>query len=221
MEKLHEAGGYIEKDYDTLAYDLRTEYERITRIVESYDLFITKSNKISSKSVLDRISIREEKSNKARESVSKRWAKVSEKTEESNTDDIRTYNDSNTIKERKGNQKKEKETIKKNIDKKKKTEKKGKIKDLDKKTEVEAGVFLTSDEDKKTRELYGSFYKRALLKLSSFKISKGQEYAVDYATLHTGGWVYRAMLKDFPGLSEEITKRAIAEEQKRIDEAQK
>lgn len=86
---------------------------------------------------------------------------------------------------------------------------------------MEKGVFLTEDEDKKTKDLYGSFYKKALLKLSSFKESKGVEYQVDYATLHTGGWVFRAMVKDFPSLSEEITKKNIAQDNKKKEEAEK
>lgn len=100
-----------------------------------------------------------------------------------------TNNNENTNKNEKNN--------KKNINKKKK---KTGTKNIEEKTEVETGVFLRPEEDKKTRDLYGTFYKRALLKLSSFKVSNGKEYQEDYATLHTGGWVYKAMLKDFPSL---------------------
>lgn len=85
-----------------------------------------------------------------------------------------TNNNENTNKNEKNN--------KKNINKK---SKKTGTKNIEEKTEVETAVFLTADEDKKTRDLYGTFYKRALLKLSSFKVSNGKEYAVDYATLHT------------------------------------
>lgn len=210
MEKLHEAGGYIEKDYDTLAYDLRTEYERITRIVEAYELFIIKSNKISSKSVLDRISIREEKSNKARESVSKRWAKVSDKEDKNNTDDIRTYNEGNTIKEKKGKEIKKKES---------KTETRPRSKKIEEeKKEVFDKVLLTDTQEKQIQELYGNLYKKALAKLSNHKNTKGVTYKSDYHTLITSGWVFSAISEDYPALKEKIEKD---ERQKEAEEQEK
>lgn len=178
VEKIYEAGGWIEKDYDTIAYDLRTEYERITRVIETYDLFIIKDGKISSKSILDRIALREEKSNKARDSVSKRWAKVSDKTDNSNTNVIRTYNERNTIKERK---------VKEN-----------KIKEKKEKEEIRALVFLTKEETEKVKTLYGVRYDEAIDKLSNYKNAKGTKYKNDYHVLI--GWVYEALLEKYPDL---------------------
>lgn len=51
IEKLYEAGGRLVADYDTLAYDLRTEAGKLKAIVEEYDLFHDAGGKIGSRSV--------------------------------------------------------------------------------------------------------------------------------------------------------------------------
>ena len=222
VEKIYEAGGWIEKDYDTIAYDLRTEYERITRVIETYDLFIIKDGKISSKSILDRIALREEKSNKARDSVSKRWAKVSDKTDNSNTNVIRTYNDSNTIKERKGKEIKENKT-EKNINKKKKKEETEK---KDEKIEIISKVFLTIEEDKIVREKYGNYYNEAIGKLSNYINSKGAEYVSHYHVFN--GWLYDDFKKRYPDIEKtekeielKIAQEKIEKEKKKKEEQEK
>jgi len=104
VEKLYEADGWIKKDYECLAYDLRTECERIARVVEEYDLFELASEKISSNSVLARLRLRKGKSEQARQSANLRWNKP-------NKDDanaLRTQSEGNAIKERKG---KERNTV--------------------------------------------------------------------------------------------------------------
>jgi len=39
VEKLYESGGSISEDYDVLAYDLRTDTEKIYSIINNFSLF--------------------------------------------------------------------------------------------------------------------------------------------------------------------------------------
>lgn len=73
VEMLHESHGSIPKDYDLLAYELRTQCERIKSVCESYDLFYEKDGRIFSLSVDRRLQERAEKSVKAKNSAVKRW----------------------------------------------------------------------------------------------------------------------------------------------------
>jgi len=94
IEMLYEQSGYLlMSEIETYSFDLRTTYERITDIINEYDLFKNDGEKFWSESVLERLKIREIKSNKARESVMNRW---------NNTNVIRSNKKRNTIKERKG-----------------------------------------------------------------------------------------------------------------------
>lgn len=102
VEMLYENDGYIEKDYETIAFELRTECERIASVVENYWLFIFEWNNITSKSVLARLSQRREKSKLAQKSAKARWWK--EKQGDANA--LRTQSDGNAIKESKGKERK-------------------------------------------------------------------------------------------------------------------
>lgn len=73
VEMLHESQGSIPKDYELLAYELRTECERIQKLCENYDLFYEKDGRIFSMSVDRRLQERAEKSVKAKASAGKRW----------------------------------------------------------------------------------------------------------------------------------------------------
>jgi len=73
VEMLHENQGSIPKDYELLAYELRTQCERIKAVCEDYDLFYERDGRISSLSVDRRLQERAEKSTKAKSSAMKRW----------------------------------------------------------------------------------------------------------------------------------------------------
>lgn len=73
VEMLHENQGSIPKDYELLAYELRTQCERIKAICEDYDLFYEKDGRVFSLSVDRRLQDRAEKSTKAKASAGKRW----------------------------------------------------------------------------------------------------------------------------------------------------
>lgn len=106
VEKLYENEWYIDQNYERIAYDLRTNNERIRKVVENYWLFIFDGKRITSKSVLERLKQRKDKSKKAQQSVKARW----DKEKNGNTNVIRNEYERNTIKERKGKENKVKET---------------------------------------------------------------------------------------------------------------
>lgn len=104
VEMLYEEWWYLSiEEYERITFELRTS-ENITKdIIENFWLFEKDDINFWSNSILDRLKERQEKSDKARESIQKRWDKK-------NTNVLRTNNDSNTIKERKGKEIKEKES---------------------------------------------------------------------------------------------------------------
>jgi len=104
VEMLYEEAGYLKKDYDSIAFELRTEYARIKSVIEDYELFKTDDEKIWSESCLERLKKRMSISEKARENINKRWEKYN-----GNTGVLRANQFGNTIKERKGKEIKEKE----------------------------------------------------------------------------------------------------------------
>jgi uncharacterized protein YdaU (DUF1376 family) len=96
VEKLYEEGGILEKDYDSLAFALRTDSERIANVIES-GLFEFRNDKFYSKSVNARLVKRKGKSEMARQSANLRWSKP--KVEDANA--MRTQCERNAIKESK------------------------------------------------------------------------------------------------------------------------
>ena len=104
IEKLYESDWYIERDYESIAYDLRTECECIQRIIEDYNLFKFEWNMIYSDWVLERLKLRNSKSKKAKQSAQARWTKE----KQGNANALRDECESNAIK---GNKRKGKESI--------------------------------------------------------------------------------------------------------------
>lgn len=74
IEMLYEGNGSIVKDFDLLAYEMRTQCERIKAVCEGFELFYEKGGRIYSKSVQRRLEERAEKSVSAKKSATKRWA---------------------------------------------------------------------------------------------------------------------------------------------------
>ena len=97
VEMLYESDGYLENEYERIAFALRTDKDSIIDVIENHNLFVIEGNKFYSNSVLERLQRIKEKSEKARESVNKRWG---------NTNVIPIKYDGNTIKERKGKESK-------------------------------------------------------------------------------------------------------------------
>lgn len=106
IEKLYEGDGYMEEDYDCIAFDLRTDSDRIRPIINDFKLFKVKGGRIHSESVLHRLRQRKGRSEQARQSALSRWNKPS--TRDANA--MRTQCDGNAIKESKGKESKVKDS---------------------------------------------------------------------------------------------------------------
>lgn len=99
IEMLFEEGGALPiSEIPTIAGDLREKESTVLSIINDFELFENNGNVFWSNSAKRRIDKRLEKSEKARESIRKRWE---------NTNVLQSKNDSNTIKERKGKERKE------------------------------------------------------------------------------------------------------------------
>lgn len=100
VEKLREASDYtLPRDYNAIAFDLRTEAKIIKSIIEDFGLFeFTEDGKgFYSERMMRNMEEMNKKSQKARDSINKRWEKQRENKVQ-NTNEIRTYNDRNTKK---------------------------------------------------------------------------------------------------------------------------
>jgi len=114
IELLYENGGVLQKQYERIAFALRTDKDKIKRIIEDYGLFDFDKN-VSSKSVNQRIKRILNKSEKARKSVMQRWHKIhKQQPNNDNTNVLPTYSKRNTIKLNKSKLNKSKESIKEN-----------------------------------------------------------------------------------------------------------
>lgn len=103
IEMLYEEGGYLPVDeYARITFELRTNYETITSIINDFDLFVNDGDKFWSESALNRLNKRAEISETARQNISKRWEKYG-----GNTGVIPAYNGGNTIKVNKSKLKEE------------------------------------------------------------------------------------------------------------------
>ena len=98
VEMLYEANGRLMRmECERIAFELRTDIERITNVVFNFDLFEYDDDYFWSNSILDRLEQRSEKSKSASNSAKFRW---------NNANALRPECDSNAIKERKGKERK-------------------------------------------------------------------------------------------------------------------
>lgn len=94
VEDLYNNANALPTDYESIAFDLRTDAETIKSIIKDFDLFVFENETFGSSSIEKRLNERNEKSIKARESASKRWSKLKE-----DANALRTQSDGNAIKE--------------------------------------------------------------------------------------------------------------------------
>lgn len=107
IEMLYEEGGYLLIDeYERIAFELRADFDFIKSVIEDFDLFENDDVKIWSDTALERLKLRAEKSQKARESIEKRWNK-----HKNNTNVLQSKNNSNTIKVKESKVKESKKDI--------------------------------------------------------------------------------------------------------------
>lgn len=96
VEKLRESTDYtLSKDYNLIAFDLRTDASMIKSLIEDFGLFVfTEDGKyFYSERLSNSMKFKETKSKKASENALKRWAK-----NDSYTDVMQTHSDRNAIK---------------------------------------------------------------------------------------------------------------------------
>jgi len=148
VEDLYNNANALPTDYESIAFDLRTDSETIESIITGFDLFVINQNTFGSMSIQKRLDEREEKSKKAKKAARIRW-----ENNDSNAGAMQTHTDSNAIKEKK--EKKEEESKEdKRIEierKKKRKEQFEKFWNLydhkkDKKTSLDIWMKLTDEE---------------------------------------------------------------------------
>ena len=101
VECLRDANAYrLQCDYKTIAYNLHCESSLVESIINDFNLFVVDNNCFYSESLNRRMKLKEEKSQKARESANKRWG--------NNANEMRTHNERNAkkVKESKRKEKK-------------------------------------------------------------------------------------------------------------------
>lgn len=83
IEDLYNNNNSVALDFETLSFDLRCSIECIESIISDFELFVIEDGFFGSSSVESRLDTRNSKSDKARESVLKRWGKSEGKIHES------------------------------------------------------------------------------------------------------------------------------------------
>jgi hypothetical protein len=106
IEDLYNNDNTFPTDYESISYDLRVGIEVVKSVINDFGLFTINDVYFSSESVKRRLEQRNEKSEKAKESIKKRWGKY-----ERITNVLRPEYERNTIKERKVKEIKGKESI--------------------------------------------------------------------------------------------------------------
>ena len=94
IEKLHENGGLLNKDYELIAFDLQADIEIIKNLVENYELFKINDKNFENIRVKNNLKNQKEKSKKALIGAKVRWNK-------DNANALRTHCERNAIKESK------------------------------------------------------------------------------------------------------------------------
>lgn len=91
IEDLYNNTNVLRLDYETISFDLRCDISKVKSIINDFDLFVIEGGIFGSSSIHERLEARNSKSEKARESVLKRWERV-----KNNTNVLPTNNECNT-----------------------------------------------------------------------------------------------------------------------------
>ena len=94
IEDLYNNANALPTDYDSIAFDLRTDKSIIESVIKDFDLFIIDQSDFGSISVERRLNERNAKSEKARNSAFIRWSKL-----KTDANALQTHSDRNAIKE--------------------------------------------------------------------------------------------------------------------------
>lgn len=104
IEDLYNNANALPTDYDSIAFDLRTDKSIIESVIKDFDLFVIDQFDFGSTSVERRLNERNAKSEKARNSANIRWSKL-----KIDANALQSYCDRNAIKESKVKESKVKE----------------------------------------------------------------------------------------------------------------
>lgn len=91
----------MQTDYDSIAYALQSNSDIIKSVINDFNLFEVSEGFFYSNSLFDRMKIKQERSEKARESANKRWNK------DNYANALQSHSEPNAIKEKKGKEIKE------------------------------------------------------------------------------------------------------------------
>lgn len=92
MEKLAESeneNNSLNLDYEVIDFDIRCGVDTIKSVIHDYNLFVIDNDRFYSNKITEVVETYRIKSEKAKDSISKRW----NKNDKENTDVIRTYNE--------------------------------------------------------------------------------------------------------------------------------
>lgn len=81
IEMLYEQGGFIKLNISELKFILRCDAKKIESIINDFDLFKIEDGNLYSESILRRLKIREEKTEKAKDSASRKWGSDPDNTQ--------------------------------------------------------------------------------------------------------------------------------------------
>jgi len=118
VEELYNNNNAMPNYYDAIAYDLRTDVEKVRSIIEDFDLFVVHNGYFGSTSIERRINERLAKSKKAQISANRRWeqcernanASKSHCESDANASKSHCESDANAMLERKKERKKDTQT---------------------------------------------------------------------------------------------------------------
>lgn len=113
IEELYKNANALPTDYESIAFDLRSDENLIKSVILDFELFEVNDSLFSSKSIKRRLLIRELKSEKARQSAQARWKNVNANEQNKNANALLTECDSNAIKDSKRKDSKRKKIINK------------------------------------------------------------------------------------------------------------
>lgn len=108
IEKLRESTDYrLSVNFNLLAFDLRTDNEKIKSIVTGFGLFTIDDDVFYSRSLCDRMLVKDEASDRAREKANKRWAMRAQESGKEDATAMLQHSNGNASKVKKSKESKE------------------------------------------------------------------------------------------------------------------
>ena len=112
VEMLYEEGGYLPQEYERISFELHSDYDIVKSVIHDFQLFNLDDEKFWSERILEELKERCEKSDKARESIQKRWDKYKRNTNVIQSNMGRNTKEKSIVEKRREEKSKEKEKSK-------------------------------------------------------------------------------------------------------------